>query len=459
VAETVIQDNRSETSEQVEQFVSVADTMRPTVKPVGRPHVVIVGGGFAGLSAARSLKDADVKVTLIDRRNHHLFAPLLYQVATAQLSPANIAQPIRAMLSRQKNATVLMGEVEHIDADARTLTVDNGRVIPYDYLIVAVGATHSYFGHDEWAPLAPGLKTIDDATKIRRRILEAFEEAESATDAAEREALLTFVVIGGGPTGVELAGAIGEIARHTLVKDFQHIDSRDAKILLLEGLPRILPMFPEKLSSYAVKDLAKFGVEVRTNSLVTGIDEHGVNIGDERIDAKTVLWAAGVQVSPLTRVLGGLAELDRAGRVPVTAELNIAGHPEIFVIGDAASIKNSEGKPVPGVAPAAMQQGKWAASNIARALRGEAYVPFVYNDRGNLATIGRNQAVASVKGRNFNGFPAWLMWMVVHIFYLNDLKNRALVISQWLYSYISHGRSARLITGENGNGKKPAAAD
>jgi len=423
--------------------------MQPSMNPSGKPRVVIVGGGFAGLNAARGLKDADVKITLIDRRNHHIFAPLLYQVATAQLSPANIAQPIRSMLKRQKNASVLMGEVKNIDVDARKVTLDSGIDVPYDYLIVAVGATHSYFGHDEWAPLAPGLKTIDDATNIRRRILKAFEEAESASDPAARESLLTFVVIGGGPTGVELAGAIGEIARHTLVKDFEHIDSRDAKILLLEGLPRILPMFPEKLSAFAVEDLAKFGVEVRTNSLVTGIDEHGVTVGDERIEAKTVLWAAGVQVSPLTRVLSGLAELDRAGRIPVTRELNIAGHPEIFVIGDAASVKNGEGKPVPGVAPAAMQQGNWAASNIARALRHEAYTPFHYVDRGNLATIGRNQAVASIKGRNFNGFPAWLMWMVVHVFYLNDLKNRALVISQWLYSYISHGRSARLITGND----------
>jgi len=454
VVETVTQDTQSST-QQVDQFVSVAETMQPTVTANARPNVVIVGGGFAGLNAAKGLAEAAVNITVIDRHNYHLFAPLLYQVATAQLSPANIAQPIRGILRKQKNVKVVLGEVTGIDSDAKSVTLDNGREIPYDYLIVAVGATHSYFGRDEWASVAPGLKTIDDATKLRRKILLAFEQAEAEDDPAKREALLTFIVIGGGPTGVELAGAIGEIARHTLVKEFRHINPRDAKIILLEGLPRILPMFPEKLSAFAVEDLGKFGVNVRTNSLVTGIDEDGVNIGDERIASHTVIWAAGVQVSALTRVLGDLAELDRAGRVPVTRELNIAGHPEIFVIGDAASVKNGEGKPVPGVAPAAMQQGSWVASNISRALKGEAYAPFAYNDRGSLATIGRNQAVASVKGKNFNGFFAWLMWMMVHVFYLNGLRNRALVISQWAFSYLSYGRSARLITGETGKTAKP----
>jgi NADH dehydrogenase len=295
--------------------------------------------------------------------------------------------------------------------------------------------------------MAPGLKTIEDALDIRRRILVAFEHAENESDPAIRDAMLTFVVIGGGPTGVELAGAIGEIAMHTMVKEFEHIDPRDAKILLLEGLPRILPMFPEKLSADAEKDLGKFNVQVRTNSLVTSIDDQGVNIGDERINANTVIWAAGVQVSKLTQALRGIAELDRAGRVPVERELHIAGHPEIFVVGDAASVKTPEGKPVPGVAPAAMQEGKWAAANIARAVNGDAYAPFNYQDKGSLATIGRHQAVASVKGKDFNGFFAWWMWMLVHVFYLNGLRNRALVISQWAFSYFSFGRNARLITG------------
>lgn len=422
--------------------------MKPTLAARGKPHVVIIGGGFAGLNAAKGLAEAPVKVTVVDRRNHHLFAPLLYQVATAQLSPANIAQPIRSILRNQKNANVLLGEVAGIDIDGKCVTLDGGRTLSYDYLIVAVGATHSYFGHDEWAPMAPGLKTIDDATEIRKRILLAFENAENEPDGARREAMLTFVVIGGGPTGVELAGAIGEIAGHTLVKEFKHIDPRDAKILLLEGLPRILPMFPEELSTEAEKDLGQFGVQVRTNSLVTGVDHHGVNIGDERIDADTVIWAAGVQVSKLTQALREIAELDRAGRVPVEPELHVPGHPEIFVVGDAAGVKTRDGKPVPGVAPAAMQEGKWAAANIVRAVNGHAYRPFVYQDKGSLATIGRHQAVASVKGKNFDGFLAWWMWMVVHVFYLNGLRNRALVISQWAFSYFSFGRNARLITGE-----------
>lgn len=431
----------------VEQFVSVAETVRPSVAARARPHVVIVGGGFAGLNAAKALAEAPVKVTVIDRRNHHLFAPLLYQVATAQLSPANIAQPIRSILRRQANTDVLLGEVTSIDTVGKTITLAEGRQIRFDYLIVAVGATHSYFGHDEWAPLAPGLKTIEDATEIRKRILLAFEEAENQPDPVRREAILTFVVIGGGPTGVELAGAIGEIAGHTLVKEFKQIDPRDARILLLEGLPRILPMFPEALSADAEKGLATFGVKVRTGALVTAIDERGVNIGDERIDANTVIWAAGVQVSGLTQALGEIAALDRAGRVPIERELHIAGHPDIFVIGDAASLKTADGKPVPGVAPAAMQEGKWAAANIMRAIAGHAYQPFRYQDKGSLATIGRHQAVASVKGRHFHGVFAWWMWMIIHVFYLNGLRNRALVISQWAFSYFTFGRPARLITG------------
>lgn len=413
-----------------------------------KPRVVIVGCGFAGLNAAKGLADAPVTITVIDRRNHHLFAPLLYQVATAQLSPANIAQPIRGILRGQKNLNVVLGDVESIEVSARKVVLMDGQAVSYDYLIVAVGATHSYFGHDEWAPIAPGLKTIEDALDIRKRILMAFEKAEKEPDPARRAALLSFIVIGGGPTGVEMAGAIGEIANHTLAKEFDSIDSRDARILLLEGLPRILPMFAEKLSTRAEKDLERFGVKTRTNSLVTAIDENGVNIGDERIEATTVIWAAGVQVSPLTRALAEIAELDRAGRVPVERELHIAGHPEIFVIGDAASARNGEGKPLPGVAPVAMQEGRWVAKNIARAVAGESYLAFDYKDRGSMATIGRNQAVAEIKGMKFSGFPAWLAWVVVHVLNLIGLRNRALVVAQWIFSYLTFNRGARLITGE-----------
>lgn len=437
-------------SADVEQFVSVAETIRPTLTAAAgsRPRVVIVGAGFAGLNAAKGLADVPVRITVIDRRNHHLFAPLLYQVATAQLSPANIAQPIRGILRGQKNVNVVLGEVESIAVDAREVVLMDGQTIGYDYLIVAVGATHSYFGHDEWAPIAPGLKTIEDALDIRKRILMAFEKAEKEQDPVRRAALLSFIVIGGGPTGVEMAGAIGEIANHTLAKEFDRIDSRDARILLLEGLPRILPMFAEKLSARAEKDLERFGVKTRTNSLVTAIDENGVNIGDERIEATTVIWAAGVQVSPLTRALSEVAELDRAGRVPVERELHIAGHPEIFVIGDAAGAKTGEGKPLPGVAPVAMQEGRWVATNIAHAVVGEPYEAFDYKDRGSMATIGRNQAVAEIRGLKFAGFPAWLAWVVVHVLNLIGLRNRALVVAQWIFSYLTFNRGARLITGD-----------
>jgi len=423
----------------------------PVSRSGGKPHVVIIGGGFAGLNAAKGLRDAPVKVTLIDRRNHHLFAPLLYQVATAQLSPANIAQPIRGITRGQRNLSVVLGEVETIDTEARTVSVEDGSVYSYDYLIVAAGATHSYFGHDEWAPMAPGLKTLEDALDIRRRILLAFELAEKESDPVKRQALLTFIVIGAGPTGVEMAGAIAEIAHHTVTKDFENIDSRQAKILLLEGLPRVLPPFDEKLSVKADASLKQLGVTVRTNALVTAIDEDGVNIGDERIESKTVIWAAGVQVSPITKQLAGLATLDRAGRVPVERELHIAGHPEIFVLGDAMSAKRADGRPLPGVAPVAMQAGKWTAENIKRRVAGNAYLPFEYNDRGSMATIGRNHAVADIRGRQFNGFPAWAAWAGVHVFNLIGFRNRILVAAQWLFSYFTYNRGARLITGERTN--------
>src|SRR5665811_1109814 len=432
----------------VAQFVRVEETIHAVRGVTGRPRVVVVGGGFAGLNAVKELGDAPVDVVLIDRRNHHLFAPLLYQVATAQLSPANIAQPIRGILRGQKNLSIVLGDVSSIDVGGRAVALEDGNTVAYDYVILACGATHSYFGNDHWAPMAPGLKTIEDALTIRRRILLAFEDAEREEDPERRKALLAFVVVGGGPTGVELAGAIGEIANHTLARDFRRIDPRDAHILLLEGLPRILPMFPDKLSKKATHDLGRFGVKVRTDSLVTDIDAEGVNIGDERILTRNVFWAAGVNASQITRSLGTIAELDRAGRVPVERELHVSGHPEIFVIGDASSVRDQHDKPLPGVAPVAIQEGKWVARNITSAIRGDAYKPFMYNDRGSLATIGRNRAIAEIKGVEFSGFLAWLMWAVVHIGQLIGFRNRLLVGAEWLFSYFTYRRGARLITGE-----------
>jgi NADH dehydrogenase len=436
------------TTDPVAQFVSVEEGMHRPTKINGKPRVVIVGGGFAGLNAAKELADAPVRVTLIDRRNHHLFAPLLYQVATAQLSPADIAQPIRGILRRQKNLSVLLGDVVAVEADAKQVRLSTGSVVAYDYLILAAGATHSYFGNDHWAPLAPGLKAIEDALTIRRRILLAFEDAERETDPARRQALLTFIVVGGGPTGVELSGAIGELANHTLTRDFDDIDPRDAQIFLLEGLPRILPMFDEKLSKRATDDLGRFGVKVRTESLVTAIDTEGVTVGGDRIPTHNVFWAAGVNASAVTRSLAGIAELDRAGRVPVERELHVAGHPELFVIGDAASAKDQNGKPLPGVAPVAIQEGRWVARNIKAAIAGNAYGPFMYNDRGSLATVGRNRAIADIKGVQFTGYPAFLAWALVHIAQLIGFRNRMVVGLNWAFNYFTYRRGARLITGE-----------
>jgi NADH dehydrogenase len=432
----------------VAQFVSVEEGLHRPSHINGRPRVVIIGGGFAGLNAAKELADAPVRVTLIDRRNHHLFAPLLYQVATAQLSPADIAQPIRGILRRQKNLSVLLGDVAAVEAEAKRVRLTTGSFVEYDYLILAAGATHSYFGNDQWAPLAPGLKAIEDALTIRRRILLAFEDAEREADPARRQALLTFVVVGGGPTGVELAGAIGELANHTLARDFDDIDPRDAQIYLLEGLPRILPMFDEKLSKRATDDLGRFGVKVRAHSLVTAIDADGVTVGDERIPTHNVFWAAGVSASKVTRSLANVAELDRAGRVPVERELHVAGHPELFVIGDAASAKDQHGKPLPGVAPVAIQAGRWAARNIKAALAGNAYKPFMYIDRGSLATVGRNRAIADIKGVRFAGYPAFLAWALVHIAQLIGFRNRVMVGLTWVFNYFTYRRGARLITGE-----------
>jgi NADH dehydrogenase len=409
-----------------------------------RPHVVIIGGGFAGLNAAKALKDAPVRVTLIDRRNHHLFQPLLYQVATASLSPAEIASPIRGILRGQENATVLLAEATAIDVEKREVQLDY-RTMSYDYLILAAGARHSYFGHDEWEAYASGLKSLEDALDIRRRVLLAFEEAERATDEATRNRLLTFVVVGGGPTGVELAGALAEISRYSLARDFDHIDPTTAKIYLLEAGPRILPMFSEKLANKAVTFLSRLGVTVRTNAMVTEVEPHAVVLGEERIAANTILWAAGVTASPLAKTLG--VPLDRARRVIIEPNLTVKDHPEIYVLGDLAALNGKDGRPLPGVAPVAMQQGKHAAANIKRSLAGQPLTPFHYFNRGNMATIGRNHAIAEIGKLKLSGFFAWMAWLFVHIIYLIGFRNRAIVAMQWLWSYFTFQRSARLITG------------
>ena len=415
--------------------------------PDTRARVVIVGGGFGGLQAAKALANAPVPVTLVDRRNHHLFQPLLYQVATAALSPADIAQPIRSVLRGQPNLEVILADVEAIDVAAKEVVLDEdaGR-LPYDYLILAAGANHAYFGHDEWASNAPGLKTLEDALDIRRRILTSFEEAEREPDPARRKALMTFVVVGGGPTGVEMAGAIAEIARFSLARDFRHIDTRAAKVILIEASTKLLAAFPERLSWRSLQDLERLGEEVRFGKPVTAITPDAVTVGDEKIPASTIIWAAGVQASPLGRSLG--VELDRAGRVIVNPDLSVPGHPEIFVIGDMASLEDARGRPLPGVAQVAMQQGAWAAANILRAIEGKPARPFRYRDLGNMATIGRNSAVADIRGLRLTGFVAWLAWAVVHILNLIGFRNRVLVGLQWLWSYLTLQRGARLITGE-----------
>lgn len=410
-------------------------------------HVVVIGAGFGGLYAARALRRAAVQVTVVDRRNHHLFQPLLYQVATAALNPSDIAAPIRSILRKQKNATVVLGEVSSIDRGARRVVLSDGASIPYDSLIVATGATHSYFGRDDWAEFAPGLKTIEDALDIRRRILLAYEAAERETDRATQAALMTFIVVGAGPTGVELAGALAEIARHSLARDFRKIDTTDARVVLLEGLPQVLPSYPPALAESAARQLASLGVEVRTGARVTAIDAWGVSIGDERIAARTVLWAAGVKASHLLESLR--APLDRAGRVIVEATLTIPGDPRVFVIGDASATKQSDGSPVPGVAPAAIQEGRHAAKAIERSLLGLPLQPFAYRDKGSLATIGRAAGVADLPTMEFGGFFAWLAWLMIHIFFLIGFRNRVLVILQWAWAYVTYQRGARLITGVN----------
>jgi NADH dehydrogenase len=407
------------------------------------PRVVIVGGGFGGLAAARALERAPARITLLDRRNHHLFQPLLYQVATAALNPSDIAVPIRSILRRQKNTTVLMGQAVSVDPAAKKVILSDGE-LAYDFLVLATGATHSYFGHDDWAPHAAGLKSIEDALEIRRRVLTAYERAEREPDPGLQREWLTFVIVGGGPTGAELAGALAEISRHALVRDFRSIDPSRARILLIEGGPRLLPPFPPELSEKARDQLVRLGVEVRTGSQVTGIDAGGVVIGAERIAARTVLWAAGVAASPLAKSLR--VPLDRAGRVQVTSELTVPGRNEIFVLGDLASLQQ-DGKLLPGVAPVAMQAGRHTAENLRRAFRGEPLLPFRYRDKGSLAVIGRGAGVAAFPKSKWSGSIAWWAWLLIHIFYLIGFRNRVLVLMQWAWAYLTWQRGARLITG------------
>ena len=411
------------------------------------PHVVVIGGGFGGLYAARALKDVQVDVTLMDRRNHHVFQPLLYQVAMAALSPGDIASPIRWILRRQKNAEVLLAEAARVDVSRRRVILADGGEISYDFLIVATGATHAYFGHDEWRPRAPGLKTLDDALQMRRRVLLAFERAERETDAERRRALLTFVVIGAGPTGVELAGALAEISHQSLARDFRHFDPGSARILLVEAGPSILSTFPPRLRDAARRDLEKLGVEVLTESPVTDVMDGAVMIRGRRVEAETVLWAAGVAASPLGITLG--APLDRAGRVTVGPDLTIAGHPEVFVIGDLAAFLGPDGRQLPGVAQVAIQMGRHAARNISRALENQPYRPFTYKNLGNMATIGRASAVADFETFTMKGFLAWLAWLFVHILNLIGFRNRLVVMVQWAWAYLTFQRGIRLITGED----------
>jgi NADH:ubiquinone reductase (H+-translocating) len=406
--------------------------------------VVVIGGGFAGLYAARSLARHPLNVILIDRVNYHLFQPLLYQVATAALSPGDIAEPLRAILRRYRNVHVLLGDVKQIDTEQRCVVLADGTQLAYDYVVVATGARHSYFGHPEWEVMAPGLKSLADALEMRRRILLAFELAEREADPARRKALLTFVIVGGGPTGVELAGAIAEIARHTVSRDFRNFDPREARVILLEGGDRVLGNYTADLSTKAQRALEHLGVQVRTSTIATEITPEHVKIGDEVIPTSTALWAAGVAASPLGRQLG--VEVDRSGRVPVQADLTIADHPEVYVLGDLAAFK-TDGTYLPGIAPVAIQQGQHAAKNIWRTLQGQPREPFHYFDRGTMATIGRAAAVADIRGLHLSGFLAWMAWLVVHIFFLIGFENRMLVLVQWAWSYLSYERGARLITG------------
>lgn len=412
--------------------------------PQQRPHVVIIGAGFGGIEAAMALARAPVDVTVIDQNNHHCFQPLLYQVATAVLSPADVAWPVRHILRGQKNATVLMATVTGIDTAKKLVALEQAPPITYDFLIIATGATHSYFGHDEWADNAPGLKRIEDATRIRRRILLGFEQAELVTDEAERQRLLAFVMVGAGATGVEMAGAIAEIARQTLAKDFRRIDPRTARIILLEAGPRVLPTLPQDLSDYAMRTLTRMGVEVRTGTRVTGCDARGVTLEHGRIDAGTVIWTAGVIASPAARWLD--AEHDRAGRVIVGPDLSVPGRPDVFVIGDTAAFRDEKGQQLPGMAPAAKQMGRYVGKLIAARLKGQSLPPFHYRHHGDLAAIGRRSAVVKLGRVHLKGLIGWLFWAVAHIYFLIGLRHRFIVAFTWFWDYLTFQRGARLIT-------------
>ncbi|HEX2217424.1 MAG TPA: NAD(P)/FAD-dependent oxidoreductase [Gemmatimonadales bacterium] len=410
------------------------------------PHVVILGGGFAGLYVAKGLADAPVRVTVVDRRNHHLFQPMLYQVATAALNPSDIASPIRSVLRRQKNTEVLLAEATGVEVDSRRVRFGDGACLAYDYLIVATGAHHSYFGHEEWEPLAPGLKSLEDALEIRRRVLLAFELAEREPDAVRRHAYLTFVVVGGGPTGVEMAGAVAEIRRYALRRDFRHIDPGEATVMLLEGGPRLLPSYPPELSEKAKLDLRRLGVEVRTETLVTDIQPGWVRAAGWTIPTETVIWAAGNTASSLLKSLD--APLDKVGRAVVEPDCTIPGHPEVFVLGDAAAFNHQEGGTLPGICPVAIQMGQYTARTIIGDLAGRPRRAFRYWDKGQLAVVGRGRAVADIWRLHFSGFFAWLTWIFVHIFFLIGFRNRVLVLIQWAWSYFTYGVGARIITEE-----------
>jgi len=408
------------------------------------PHVVILGGGFAGLYAAKQLADAPVRVTVVDRRNHHLFQPMLYQVATAALNPSDIASPIRSVLRRQKNTEVLLAEASAVEVDRRRVRFTDGGCLDYDYLIVATGAHHSYFGHEEWKTLAPGLKSLEDALEIRRRVLLAFELAEREPDIVKRHAYLTFVIVGGGPTGVETAGSVAEVRRYALRRDFRHIDPGEATVLLLEGGPRLLPSYPPELSERAKLDLRRLGVEVRTETLVTEIEPGWVRAAGWTIPTRTVIWAAGNTASSLLKSLD--APLDRVGRALVEPDCTIPGHPEVFVLGDAAAFNHQEGGTLPGICPVAIQMGEYTARTIIGDLGGQPRRAFRYWDKGQLAVVGRGRAVADIWRLHFGGFLAWLTWIFVHIFFLIGFRNRVLVLFQWAWSYFTYGLGARIIT-------------
>lgn len=415
-------------------------------EPADAKHIVILGGGFGGLYAAKHLRKAKARVTIVDRRNHHVFQPLLYQVATAALNPSDIAYPIRAVVAKQSNTSVILGEATAIDTAAKRVMLTDG-ALDYDYLVVATGATHSYFAHPEWERDAPGLKTIEDALEIRRRVLLAFEAAERETDPQKQAAWLTFVIVGAGPTGAELAGALSEIARKTMLRDFRRINPSSARVILLEGRERVLPTYSDQLSESARRQLQELGVEVVTGAIVTSVDNHKVCVGEKEIPTRTVLWAAGVQASPLARSLG--VPLDRAGRVPVNPDLSIPGHDDVFILGDLAAFSQKDGSLVPGVAPAAIQEGTYIGKLLTRLVSGKSErEPFRYRDKGSLATIGRAAAVAQFPRFALSGFPAWFAWLAIHIFFLIGFRNRLLVMLQWAWAYVTYQRGARLITGD-----------